>query len=110
MKTRHWFAVLGYLLAPVLLAETAQADRGDGSYFGHFGMMGTGGWFYGPFMMLVFFGLLVGAVVLVVRVLDGRDYRSGQPDSDRARDILRERFAKGEITKDEFEDAKKVLQ
>ena len=107
---RHACVVLAYCLAPVLLAQTAQADRGEGNYFGHFGMMGTGGWFYGPFMMLIFFGLLVGAVVLVVRVLNGRDFRPGQSSSDRARDILRERFAKGEITKEEFEDAQKVLQ
>jgi len=107
---RRACVALAYSLALLLLVQTAQADRGDGAYIGHFGMMDPGGWFYGPFMMLIVFGLLVGAVALIVRVLDSRDFRSGQSSSDRARDILRERFAKGEITKEEFEDARKVLQ
>ena len=92
-----------------LTAGAALADPTDGRYFDHMGMMGWGGWFYGPLMMVVFFALLVGAVLLIIRLLDG-DSRDGKTGSgDTALRILRERFAKGEITREEFEDAKKVL-
>ena len=95
---------------PMMLAAGApQADPADGRYFDHMGMMGWGGWFYGPLMMVVFFALLVGAVLLIVRLLgaDSRDGGTGRGDG--ALQILRERFAKGEITREEFEEAKKVL-
>jgi putative membrane protein len=89
--------------------STAIADPGDGRYFDHYGMMGWGGWFYGPVMMLIFFALLVGAVVLVVRLLGAETLQSGPRPEDRAHTILRERFAKGEIGKDEYEASRKVL-
>jgi putative membrane protein len=92
-----------------LLASAAHAGPGDGQYYDHYGMMGWGGWFYGPIMMLLFFALLVGAVVLVVRLLGADPHRREEKQDDRAHAILRERFAKGEITKDEFEASRKVL-
>jgi putative membrane protein len=92
-----------------LLSSAAQADPGDGRYYDHYGMMGWGGWFYGPVMMLLFFALLVGAVFLVIRFLGSDALRPGQKQEDRAHAILRERFANGEITKEEFEASRKVL-
>lgn len=92
-----------------LSAGALRADPGDGQYFGHYGMMNGGGWIFGPIMLLIFFGLLVAAVVLIVRLLGSDLLRSaGRPD-DRSLSILRERFAKGEITQEEFEAAKKAL-
>ena len=87
----------------------AIADPGDGRYFDHYGMMGWGGWFFGPVMMLIVFALLVGAVLLVVRLLGADTLQSGPRSEDRAHTILRERFAKGEIGKDEYEASRKVL-
>ncbi len=92
-----------------LLSSVAQADPGDGRYYGHYQMMGWGGWFFGPIMMLLFFALLVGAVVLVMRLLGTDALRPGEKREDGAHAILRERFAKGEITKEEFEASRKVL-
>jgi putative membrane protein len=92
-----------------LIAGAALADPTDGRYFDHMGMMGWGGWFYGPLMMVVFFALLVGAVLLIVRLLGANSRDDGTGPGDRALQILRERFAKGEITREEFEDARKVL-
>jgi putative membrane protein len=91
------------------MLSVAQADPGDGRYYDHYGMMGWGGWFYGPVMMLLFFALLVGAVVLVVRLLGSDTLRNGAQQEDRAHAILRERFAKGEITKEEFDTSRKAL-
>ncbi len=62
-----------------------------------------GGWGMFPLMM-PFFMILI--VVAVLYLLFGR--RGGQgPES--AMDILKKRYAKGEITKEEFEQIKKDL-
>ena len=55
-------------------------------------------------MMLVFWGLIIVALVLGVRWLltQGRE-----PRSDSALDILRQRYARGEIDKDQFEAKKR---
>jgi putative membrane protein len=57
-------------------------------------------------MMLVFFGLVIAALVLGIRwlVTQGRESRS-----DIALDILRQRYARGEIDKDQFEALKRDL-
>jgi len=53
-------------------------------------------------MMLVFWGLVIVGIVLVIKCLTtpGRG-----ATSDQALDVLRERYARGEITRDEFEAA-----
>ena len=57
-------------------------------------------------LMLVFWGLVITGVVLGIRwlVTQGRESRS-----DSALDILRQRYARGEINKDEFEAKKRDL-
>lgn len=75
-------------------------------------MWGDGGWgwFWGGLMMLVFLGGLIALIVFLVRgsarSSEGGDSR---PSRD-ARDILAERFARGEISKEEFEERKRVLE
>lgn len=57
-------------------------------------------------MMVLFWGLIIDAVVLAVRWL----IRQGsEPRSDSALDILRQRYARGEIDKEEFDARKKDL-
>jgi putative membrane protein len=53
--------------------------------------------------------VLVAVVVLIGVWLIVRSSRDGRSSSPNAIDILRERFARGEITKDEFEVARKTL-
>lgn len=69
---------------------------------------------FGPFMMLpmlLFWILIVVIGILLVRKL-WRDSRDNQvtTGSKTALDILKERYAKGEISRDEFEQIKKDLQ
>jgi putative membrane protein len=78
------------------------------------GMMGWGsglGMVVGWSMGVVFLGLLVGAGVLLVRALqDQRSLAGGRRESeDRSLAILRERYARGEIDRDEFEAKKRDL-
>jgi putative membrane protein len=64
----------------------------------------VGGWI----MMLLFLGLLIVGIVVLVRALTGRSV-FGQPSNDSALEVLRRRYAAGEITKDQFEDMKRTL-
>ncbi len=74
----------------------------------HMGAWGWGGMILGPIMMIVFIAVIVGAVVLVLRWtgLGGSAVAGG---ANKARHILDERFARGEIDKDDYEERKRVL-
>ena len=63
------------------------------------------GWFGGGIIMIVFWILLIALIVWLVREIGGRDSR---PRS-QALEILKERYVKGEISKEEFESKKKDL-
>ncbi|MCL6556108.1 MAG: SHOCT domain-containing protein [Burkholderiales bacterium] len=56
--------------------------------------------------MLVFWGLVIAALVLAVRWLLTADRRPGR---DTALEILRERYARGEIGREEFEARRRDL-
>jgi putative membrane protein len=68
---------------------------------------GWGWWVFGMLMMLVFWGGLAALIVYLVRGGPGRDSGRSAPD---ARAILEERFARGEISREEFEERKRVLE
>lgn len=57
-------------------------------------------------MMILFWGLIIVAVVLGVRWLVGQGKES---PSDSPLEILRQRYARGEMNKEEFELRKKDL-
>jgi putative membrane protein len=58
-------------------------------------------------VMLVFWGLVIAGIVLAIRWLASA---GGGAKSDRALDILRERYARGEINKEEFEAKQRDLR
>ncbi|HSC71281.1 MAG TPA: SHOCT domain-containing protein [Candidatus Methylomirabilis sp.] len=78
------------------------------------GMMGWGGFggsgmgFVGWIFMLLFWGLIIVGLVLVVRWLwDQR--RPGTGGADAPIEILKRRYARGEISKEEFDRMKQDL-
>jgi len=76
-------------------------------------MMGWGGgwgwgWFGVVHMLLWWFLLALGIVVLF-KWLVGGGHRHLHPREDRAMGILRERYARGEISKEEFDARKRDL-
>lgn len=74
------------------------------------------GFGYGPefaFMHILNWIFWIAIVVLVVRLIRGRRWSNPgnwrAPWENRGLDVLNERFAKGEISKEEYEEKKKVL-
>jgi len=72
----------------------------------------SGGMAFGSLGMLLFWGIIIAGAVLVVRWLAAG--RLSTPESpghgERALEILRERYAKGEIDQNEFEQKKRDLR
>jgi uncharacterized membrane protein len=82
--------------------------RHDGEGWHEYGGFGT----VEVLILLLFWGGLVALIAwLVVRIFpkDRGDARPGAPRN-RAEEILRERFARGEITAEEYERALEVLR
>jgi putative membrane protein len=63
------------------------------------------GWLAMTFSMLVFWGVLIAGMVWAIRSFQS----GGTPSRSDARDILRERFARGEIDEDGFRRAMAAL-
>ena len=88
------------LLASALPAS-AQQDWGPWRMHDWFGW-GWGGMVLGPLFMIFWLAVLVGVIVLVVRWLGSGSPGSGRPEQG-ARDILDERYARGEIDREEYQ-------
>jgi putative membrane protein len=106
MKIKH----LPFLLGPLFFLSFWSCTRypmgQSGPYGGH--MMDFG--FGGIFMWLIF--LAVAAFLIYIFVIQPR--RSGESGGGQPRetplDILKKRYAKGDITKEEFESLKKDIE
>jgi putative membrane protein len=112
MKVIRFLLVVIFSLPPVGPAMPAFAQYGGyrGWEMGP-GVMGWGlmAWF-GPLMMLVFLAAVIVAIVFVIRWI--AHSIKGTPESkggESALEILKKRYARGEINKEEFEEKKKDL-
>ncbi len=68
---------------------------------------------FGPVFMILVFGIVIAVAVLLVRWLGG-PWHSVQPQyhmppARTPLDILKERYARGEIDKSEFEERRRIL-
>ena len=100
------FMQMMWMMGSAFAPESFGGTRGGGNP-----MMGYGGWngfgLLGWLSMLLFWILLILGVVVLVRYLGGTTKGSNKERS--PLDILKERYAKGEIDKKEFEQMKKDL-
>lgn len=114
------FALFAFpMLSLPVLAQPAERP-GPGPGWGYGQMWGDGGgagWHYGmgpigPFMMLLVLVVTVALIVWLVRALTHRHgYGHGGPYRPHgALDLLAERFARGEIDREEFEAKRRILR
>ena len=83
----------------------AQPGPSDWGWSGH--PMMWGAWGFGMMIMMVlFWAVIIVAVVVAIRWFVGQG-KDSRPDS--ALEILRQRYARGEINKEEFETRKRDL-
>ena len=106
---RFGLTAIGAVLALMAGVSTANAQQWpNGPY-----MMGYGPWgmILGPIMMIGLIAIIVATIVLLVRWLGGTSHHPTphQPLGKTALDILKERFARGEIDKQEYEERRRVL-
>jgi len=104
--------------ALVFAPSWAWAERSPEGYgYGYGGHMMDwgGGWYgmiFGPLFMILVLVAVIVAVVLLVRWLGGPWHGTPShhvPPGRAPLDILKERFARGEIDKEEFEERRRIL-
>ena len=90
-------------------AIAMQWGSGEGPWGWH---MWWGVWGVGMMLfMLLFWALVVAGVVAILRWMFGRSGPAGRADRpDRALEILKERYAKGELTRDQFQAMRRDLE
>lgn len=116
MKTRAWTRRITYAVALTVAASLAGASDalaqygpGPGSGWGWHPMMGFGGGWIGIIMGFVFWGLIIVGLVFLVKWLVRSGSAKPPARAGRALDILQERYARGEIDKEQYEAMKEDL-
>jgi putative membrane protein len=101
------------VIAPV---SAWAAETSDEPYTWEHHMMWGAGWYgmiFGPIFMILVLAVVIAVAVLIVRSVGGPWHGTVPPHypppSRTPLDILKERFARGEIDKNEFEDRRRVL-
>ena len=115
MQTRQWWWHIGSVIALVLGVWT-DAGAANGQDWGPWGMhMMWGSWGIGMMIMMFLFwaALMVGIIVLIRWLLTtgGSGHQAAtRNNADSPLDILKKRYARGEISKQEFDDMRQDLQ
>ncbi len=98
--------IIGGIIAVLIIATPLAAGCvvGDAGY--DYGMMGgSGWWWFMPILVIIFLGLIIWAVVALIRGQSG----SQSTGADSALEVLKRRYARGDIDKEEYEQKKKDL-
>ena len=105
---RTGFIVTGIVVAVLIVGSIIGRFigwRGTG-----WGMMGGyGGMWLMPIIMVVFWGLVIWGIVALVRFIISSSSKGLSSQTDSALEILKTRYARGEISKQEYEEKRKDL-
>lgn len=105
----------GASTSAILSPISAAAQNSSPTYGYGPGMMWGWGWpamIFGPLFMILLLTAEIAIIVLLVRWLGGPLHAAPpfhSPPGRTALDILKERYARGEIDKEEFEDRRRVI-
>lgn len=108
IRQQRYVRTLVAVVAAGLAIPVSPALAQSEAYWGPH-MWGGSGWFFGPFAMVAALVLVVLLTAFVVRSLGGYGNGNRGRVEKTALDVLRERYARGEIDKDEFEDRRRTL-
>lgn len=76
-------------------------------HWGNFGGMGAGGFGFGWIFMALFWVLIILGIVYLMKQLFGTHPSGVQKDA--AEEILKRKYASGEITRDEYIEKKSLI-
>jgi putative membrane protein len=60
--------------------------------------------------MLLFWGVVLAGIIILIRSVFSKGGHGDTRPAESALDILKKRYAKGEIGQDEFEEKKRVIE
>jgi putative membrane protein len=109
MSISQFYRAAALALGGILLPAISWAQPGAGYAHGWGEGWHGGGMIWGGLMMILFLVLVVAVIVLLVKWIGGGNRNPAATTDHRARDILRERYARGEIDAGEFEERKRLL-
>ncbi len=102
--------IIGGIIVAILIVVPLVFGAVSGWQDGGWGMMGGfSWWWFMPIFMILFWGLVIWGVAALVRSLSGSS-GSDSSRADSALEVLKKRYARGEIDKKEYEEKKKDLE
>jgi putative membrane protein len=114
-KNTRTALIIGGTVVAVLIVVSLLWGGLSGGQRGSWGMMGPGmmggfgwGWFM-PIGMILFWGLVIWGIVALVRSAATPGSTGASRQLDTALEVLKRRYAQGEISKEEFEEKRKDL-
>ncbi len=106
--------IIGGIVIAIIIIVPLVFGAVLGGQYGGWGMMGPGmmggfgwGWLM-PIFFIIFWGLVIWGIVALVRGLSG-SRGSDSSTAESALEVLKKRYARGEINKEEYEEKKKDL-
>jgi putative membrane protein len=107
--------IAGSVVLVLLLVGAILSAMFNGWGYTGWGMMGPGmmgglgfGWFM-PILAIVFWGLVIWGIVAFIRFLVSSSGTPAAVHTASAIEILKDRYARGEISREEFEEKRKDL-
>lgn len=88
----------------------AWAQYGQGRDWGCFPMMGFGGGWWGMIMGIAFWALIIIGLIFLIRWLVQNTGQRKESASHSPLDILKQRYARGEISKEEYQNMRRDLE